>query len=258
VRDPRECLSAGGAIRTGASLDRIPGQFVPVLHDAVARVREAAPSASVYVYGSVATGVATSPGSDVDLLTIGLHADRAAEIGAQLTRQHGSVCRGVEIAAAKASDFAGDHDEAYGARVFLHHYCVHLAGSDFDRARSGFAGDRRAARGFNGDIGRHAAWWRRDLDRVAAADLGRRVGRKTLLAVAGLVSVHDTMWTTDREHAATRWGQVHPDLADGLDELYDWAEAHQSASHRRLVERLDSTVDVIVEQFRADIGLWQS
>jgi hypothetical protein len=43
--------------------------------------------------------------------------------------------------------------------------------------------------------------------------LGRRVARKTLLAVAGLVSVHDTTWTTDREGATQRWSVIDPPLS---------------------------------------------
>ncbi|MER7560383.1 hypothetical protein ABTZ46_25800 [Nocardioides sp. NPDC126508] len=40
------------------------------------------------------------------------------------------VCRGVEIAAMTPDDYAGEGDEAYGNRVFLRHYCAHLAGPD--------------------------------------------------------------------------------------------------------------------------------
>lgn len=212
----------------------------------------------MYVYGSVATGLARAPGSDVDVLTIGLPTERAVAIGEEMSAAFADLCRGVEIAAADESDFEGEGDGAYGGRVFLHHYCVHLAGPDLDRATSPFPGDRRAARAFNGDIAQHMARWHRELDHVDPAHLGRRVARKTLLAVAGLVSVHDGGWTTDRERSVRRWQQVRPELADGLEELLGWASGQGTATTQSLEDRLKTTVHQIVHQFAADVGLWQT
>jgi hypothetical protein len=55
------------------------------------------------------------------------------------------------------------------------------------------------------------------------------VARKTLLAVAGIVSVHDRTWTTDRELAARRWAAVDPARAAGLTTLLDWSDDRASA-----------------------------
>lgn len=256
MRDPAEGLTAAGLIRTGANAAQIPDRFSKLLNAAVRSVQVHSSAASIYVYGSVATGTARSPESDVDLLTIGLRADHAATIAARLSADSSQLCRGVEIAAGMAEDFEGAADEAYGGRVFLHHYCVHLGGPDRDRAITAFSGDQRAARGFNGDIEQHAARWRRDFDGADARQLGRTVARKSLLAVAGLVSVHDETWTTDRDEASHRWGQIHPELADGLDELLEWSALRSPATTVRLAHHLTTTIDQIVDQFAADIGLW--
>ena len=256
MRDPLEGLTATGLIRTGASRERIPGRYVDLLDVAATRIRADAPEASVYVYGSVATGAARSPQSDVDLLTVGLSSDRAATIGRSMSTDFSALCRGVEIAAAMKEDFERADDEAYGGRVFLHHYCVRLAGPEIDRATSPFPGDQRAARGFNGDIAEHLARWRRSLDNTDAEGLGRVAARKTLLAVAGLASVHDAGWTTDRSDAAQRWSQVHPDLADGLKELLDWSSQRSNATPARITHHLATTIERIADQFAADIGLW--
>ena len=255
MADPLEGLDRDGLIRTSASIDNVANQFRRVLDATVDAIRAETPAASVYVYGSVATGQAISPASDVDFLTIGLDNAVATQIGAIQSVRFRDLCRGVEIAAASPSDFVGDSDEAYGGRVFLHHYCVHLAGTDLDTATPGFPGDRRAARGFNGDIGRHLARWRDDVDTTNSAELGRRIARKTLLAVAGLVSVHDATWTTDREWAARRWSEVHPPLRAGLEELLAWV-AGDSADRQAIDRSLDGVVAVVVEQYAADIGLW--
>jgi predicted nucleotidyltransferase len=229
---------------------------VPIVEQVVREISAVAPDTSVHVYGSVATGTARPPTSDVDILTVGLPGARARELAARWSEEWRESCRGVEVAASMPADVDGDGDEAYGLRVFLHRYCVLVAGPDHDRATSGFPGDRRAARGFNGDIARRAEQWRRDLAGPDPAELGRRVARKTLLAVAGLVSVHDATWTTDRELAVQRWSQVEPVLAGGLGELLGWASHHGAADRAAVARQLGTTVAAIVERFAAEIGLW--
>ena len=256
MRDPLEGLTSTGTIRTGADRNRIPGSFVAVLDAVVEMASAHGPDVSVYAYGSVATGRAQRGSSDVDVLTIDLPAMAAEDIGSVLSDRSSEVCRSVEIAAGATSGFEGDSDEAYGGRVFLHHYCVHLAGPDRDLATAGFPGDARAARGFNGDIAHHARRWRQDVGTRSPDQLGRSIARKALFAVAGLVSIHDSTWTTDRDHAARRWSAVDPDLAGDLTRLREWTEPGSSPSNQQIAEILDSIIDPIVTRFDEDIGLW--
>jgi hypothetical protein len=256
MADPDEGVAADGTIRTGARRDRVPAAFEPVLAEAVASADEA--RASLYVYGSVATGTIHPGSSDVDLLSIDLL--QAAVLGQRLSARYADLCRGVEVAAATAADFAGDTHEAYGGRVFLRHYCVHLTGPDPSAALPAFPADARAARAFNGDLGQHLRRWRQELeDGTVAADLlGVRAARKTLLAVAGLVSVHDHTWTTDRARAVQRWSDLEPDLAVPLAQLRSWANAERHPDRDEVGRALadDGIVAVIVERFDRLIGLW--
>ncbi len=231
MADPEEGVAADGTIRTGAHRGRVPAAFEPVLADAVAYVGGC--GASLYAYGSVANGTVRPGSSDVDLLSIGL--PEAAVLGQRLSARYADRCRGVEVAAALAADFAGDTDAAYGGRVFLRHYCVHPAGPDPSTALPAFPADARAARGFNGDLGQHLRRWRQGLESgtVAADLLGVRVARKTLLAVAGLVSVHDHTWTTDRARAGQRWSDLEPGLAAQLGRLHSWATAERHPTARK-------------------------
>ena len=247
-----------GIIRTGADPDRIAAPFQPVHHAAVSAVRSHAPSAALYAYGSVVTGQAIVGASDVDLLTIGLPTTDAKVIGLQLSALFADVCRGVEISAAKSGDFVGESDESFGNRVFLRHYCVLLDGPDVHRPEHEFTGDRRVARGFNGDIGQHARRWRTALDAGGdPAQLARRVARKSLLAVAGLVSVHDHTWTTDRETSAARWAEIAPEHRVGLALLTSWVSTTSPAPPTEVIRgELDGTVEAIVSTFGEMIGLW--
>ena len=257
MRDPLEGLSEFGTIRTGADITSVAEVFRPVHQAAIADVRRSAPSASVYAYGSVVTGQARVGVSDVDLLTVGLPASDANVVAAQLSKRFARVCRGVEIATAQAGGFVGDSDESYGNKVFLRHYCVLLEGPDVHRPKHDFSGDRRAARGFNGDIGRHARRWRTALDAGGdSGQLAQQMARKTLLAVAGLVSIHDHTWTTDREASAARWSEIAPEHRSGLAQLVSWATTAPDASIEAVRDVLDGTVEAIVSAFSESIGLW--
>jgi uncharacterized protein len=256
VADPDEGVAADGTIRTGARRGRVPEIFEPVLAEAAAFAGER--GASLYVYGSVANGTARPGSSDVDLLSIGLPG--AAIVEQRLSARYADRCRGVEVAAATAADFAGDADAAYGFRVFLRHYCVHLAGPDPATGLPAFPADARAARGFNGDLGQHLRRWRQGLNSgtVAADLLGVRAARKTLLAVAGLVSVHDHTWTTGRSRAVRRWSELEPGLAAQLGQLHSWTERQHDPA-REDVERAlagDGIVAAVVQRFGSLIGLW--
>lgn len=258
MRDPLEGLTDEGLIVTGVARAMVPAEFEPVLAAVVERVTDIDRAASLYLYGSVATGQAVPGFSDVDLVTIGLARETASALAGELSIGFATLCRAVEIGASELGDFDGDSDGAYGGRVFLRHYCVHLSGPVVDVDPAGYQGDRRAARGFNGDIGIHAARWRRLLDQGDdVGNLGRRVGRKTLLAVAGLVSIHDNTWTTDRLSAASRWSEVRPDLAPGLDQLVGWADGTNEANADEVRSAVNGTVTELVRDFDSTIGLWQ-
>jgi uncharacterized protein len=254
VADPLEGVAADGTIVTGADRSRVPAPFEPLLADAVALAGEC--GASLYVYGSVANGTVRPGLSDVDLLSVGL-ADPPG-LGRIPLARYAELCRGVEVSAATAADLAGDSDAAYGFRVFLRHYCVHLAGPDPGAA---FPADARAARGFNGDIAWHYQRWRQALESGTVAEdlLGVRAARKTLLTVAGLVSVSDRTWTTDRARAARRWGEIEPDLAAPLGALLSWAtaECRPSSEEVQLALAGDGVVAAVADRFASLIGLWR-
>ena len=177
----------------------------------------------------------------MDLLSIDLPG--ASILGQRLSARYAGICRGVEFAAATPADLAGDTDAAYGYRVFLRHYCVHLAGPDPAIALAAFPADTRAARGFNGDLGQFLRRWRPELESgtAAAGPLGVRVARKTLLAVAGLVSVHDHTWTTDRSRSVRRWSELEPALTAELTRLNSWVSGKRHPHVRKPSARSRTT-----------------
>ena len=163
MRDPEEGVDEHGYIVTGVRADRVPAPFQPIVHAAVRTMAEHT-ACSLYLYGSVATGVALSPSSDVDLLTVGLDADVASSVAHTLSDQFRDRCRCVDVAVVQPADLVGDTCAAYGTRVFLRHYCAHLCGPTVHTRLPRYPADQRAARAFNGDIDRHAQQWLHELD----------------------------------------------------------------------------------------------
>lgn len=251
AHDPEEGVTPTGMIRTGARPRRYAAGHQRVLD----RLVESTPGdVSLYLYGSVATGTAVVPTSDIDLLTFGMTADVAAGLGRQLSEEATSTCREVAIAPAYTDDLQRADDEGYGLRVFLRHYCVHLSGPALhEELPEAFPADRRAARGFNGDIAEAAARWRSALDDGTSdpSRLGTAVARKTLLAVAGLVSVRDGTWTTDRRGAAVRWRTEDASIT----QLLDWLD-RPPTTHAEVRSALEGSVSHVVEAFADEIGLW--
>jgi hypothetical protein len=256
MRDPHEGRSATGMIITGVRLDRIAPAFWPIVEAAAEACGAGGTGVALYIYGSLATGQAVVGASDVDLLAIDL--EHATSIGSDLSERFSGHCRGVEIGMMSSGDLAGESDEAYGNRVFLRHYCVYVAGPDHHRPAHDFPADARAARGFNGDIGVHAQRWREALDGGDdPRPLAARVARKTLLAVAGLVSVHDGIWTTDRSTAAIRWSEIDPRLRTGLATLSTWSSDTSGARLDDVDVALDGVVARVVERFATVVGRWE-
>lgn len=251
MHDPREGVTPTGMVRTGASRAAMVAVYDEVLR---AAEHEVAEGGALYVYGSVATGTAVVPTSDVDLLAVGIASGEAARICAELSARFRTKCREVSVAPATWEELASDSDEAHGLRVFLRHYCVHLAGPDPGSELREYPADIRAARGFNGDIARHARRWRTTLENGGDIPaLGTRIARKTLLAVAGIVSMRDATWSTDRRASATRWNDLEPDSRVGA--LVAWLDV--PPRNPAAVDRaLRGPVTAVVRAFEAEIGLW--
>lgn len=257
MRDSAEGVAVDGSIVTGVARGAVSAEYEPVLA-AIRDQLEGYPAVASYLYGSVATGRAQRSLSDVDFLTVGLSADKAAQFGSELTVEFRSLCRGVEIAAAQAGDLEGTSDEAYGMRVFVKHYCVHLGGPDLSVGLPAYPADARAARGFNGDIALHLARWREAANRQDPARLGRQLARKTLLATAGLVSILDGTWTTDRELATQSYVRRQPERAAEMSLLWDWANRTTQPDHGTVLKvlRTDGVVQHVVDEFAKVIGVW--
>ena len=86
----------------------------------------------------------------------------------------------------------------------------------------------------------------------ALADLG-------LLAAAGIVSIEDGTWTTDRGTAARRWCERRPEDAEACALLLQWVDDDREATGAEVesVLAFDGFVDRVTQRFADTIGLWR-
>lgn len=233
TRDPGEGVDADGYLVTGAAVANVPPAYRPVLADCIATVTAAFADRldGLYLYGSVATGQATPPDSDVDLLalwTSTVDDDEVAAVAAALSARHSAMVREVGLARATPDSIRLDADQA-----FVKHYCVPLSGRDIRPELPRFRASRALADGFNDDLPTVVHRMRSTVDsartpqeRLAAT---RKAARRLLLAVATIESVSHSTWSTDRGTGAALLARHHPEWTDVAGRALDWSAGRGSA-----------------------------
>jgi hypothetical protein len=227
TRDPAEGVDADGYLVTGASVEHIPAVYRPVVADCVETLTAAfGPRLDgLYLYGSVATGQARPPESDLDLLAVWtstVDLGRVAAVVRALSTRHGAIVREVGLAQVTTLGLAGDAD-----RCFLKHYCVPLAGRDRRPDYPRYRPSRALADGFNDDLPSVVHRLRSTVDAAGTpaerAIAGRKAARRLLLAVATIESVSHAIWSTDRATGAALLARHHPEWTDVAARALDWS-----------------------------------
>lgn len=93
-------------------------------------------------------------------------------------------------------------------------------------------------------------------DGMADLDPGASLYLYGSVAMAGLVSITDETWTTDRRRAAQRWSHLQPEWAGEVMLLTDWSGGGSTPSATEVPLVLDGVIAAVVEQFGELIGLW--
>ncbi|MFD2077575.1 hypothetical protein SAMN05421678_11286 [Actinopolymorpha cephalotaxi] len=239
--DPAEGLDADGFIVTGADLVNVRGPYDAVLAD----VRTTAETAlgshlhGLYLYGSVATGQAVPPSSDLDLSAIVTDAgavETCRRLGAELSARHRSVVREVGISPGLLDDLVADNDAGRAERCFLKHYCVGVAGTDLRPGLPRCRPDKAIAREFVGELAPRIRQFTERLDAAATPaeveTVAILVARRLLMAAAVVYSIPDRTWTTARAAGAAMLGRHHPAYAVQVSRALAWVGPDRHADPR--------------------------
>lgn len=258
-----EGVDPDGFIRTSVAAANIGPDYAPIVADCVAALTQALGDdlLGVYVTGSVATGRAVPPGSDIDMVAlVADEADRTRvdDVATRLTARFSKVVREVGLGAVARSDVFADDLDGIGWRCFLRHYCVCVAGHDLGRdlapCRAGPAVALAFTAGIGDAVGGIIDRLRRGPGPGETAAIGAKAARQLLLAAAPLASVLAGTWTTDRAAGAMLIVDLFPERADEARTALAWYRAGTASGDvgsfvesfgvwvardlRRLVERM--------------------
>jgi predicted nucleotidyltransferase len=232
VRDPREGVASDGTIVTSVGAVAVPAAYHELLDDAATTLRQLIGEAlhSGYLYGSVATGQARPPTSDLDLLValVAPAGDGVARATSELGERHGHLVREVGISTVGVTTLARADAVGAAERCFLRHYCRHLVGPDLRAEFEPCRASIELAVGFNGDLAEALARLRSALtaaaDPAERATAGARACRRILMAAATLLSAREGSWSTDRAEAVDLIGRHAPELRPLAADALTWAE----------------------------------
>lgn len=238
TRDPDEGLDAAGLLSTGVALDRLRPAYAPVVSDCTAEVRRALGDRlhGLYLYGSVATGQARLPTSDLDLLAVSVSPVDLVVLEADLSARHADAVREVGISRVTLAEVWADDADGLGLRCFLKHYCVPLAGVDLRPELPPCRPSRELADALNGDLRAACRAWRSTLDRPGIV---RSAARRLLCAAATLESVEHGGWTTDRATGADLIARHHPEWTVTVRSALAWTVNPHDADPAAVRDLLD-------------------
>ena len=233
MRDPEEGLDGAGRLVTGARRERVPGPYEPLLAEAADAIDRAGGAGveGLHLTGSVATGQARPPTSDLDLLVVLTGSPATARtlhaVGEELAERHRDLVADVDLTVVTAAEVDADDARGLGLRALLRHHAVVLSGHDRAAAIAPVPCSATLAWGLAADA-------RPRLERLLAAAgsttpsplglLARRGARTALLAAAMLASVRQGTWTTDRDAGADWLGRSRQDLVPVLRQARAWAD----------------------------------
>lgn len=231
--DPNEGVGPDNLITTGVHAGRIPATYKTVITRVVSRLASLDDDIlAIYLYGSVATGMATPPTSDLDLLAVlskGRAEPMVRDIATELSEQHRDLVREVAIGTVLISDIWTDSVNGLGNRCFLKHYCVHLYGLDICQDVEPCRATAEVAWAFNHDIGEAVTSARTRLSNTTSpsqvSEISKAIARRVTLAATSLVSIADKTWTTDRETAARSIAKLYPGRGPSAETALRWCVA---------------------------------
>jgi uncharacterized protein len=257
VRDPREGVDPDGVIVTGAAADRVPARYAEALDDAVATLSVELGDVlhSIYLYGSVATGEARPPRSDLDLIVVLEQPapEAVARAAAALSERHRQLAREVGIGSVGLATLQRRDRIGHAERCFLAHYTVHLAGPDLRVTSPPCRATPGLAAGFNGDLGlvldRLRVALLEEDDEVARGRLAVRACRKVLMSAATLLSVREGGWSTDRGAAVDLVTRHAPALAPLAAAARRWCDEPQPGGTAEVIEIVDRLGGWLTEEY---------
>jgi hypothetical protein len=203
--------------------------FAPVVSEVVQKLSSAMPDLihSIYVYGSLAEGIAREALSDLDLTVIFMRelddvtAEKMAAIKSEL-EQHYSVISKIDIDPGVLSEvMLPASTDRWG--YWLKHHCVCVYGEDLRKRFEAFRPSINIAIAVNGDfltvLNGYISLMKPSLEPLKRHALQRAAARKAIRSTNILRHANDSDWPMTLEEHCVKFNDLYPALSEEMDYL---------------------------------------
>lgn len=226
-------VDAQGFITTNVTASNIPVPYLALVEDVKSTFSKVIGNQlnGLHLYGSVVTGLARPPGSDLDVLIV-LHRQPTETLSSQirtaeaaLTQKYSDLVRDVGVGVTFLKEIEGD---LHGIGCFIKHLCVCVLGERMQDALPKFKPTQTVAKAFNGDFEKARATYLSLLKTTPTegiSRLGNQISRKFIRTGFSLVSAREQSWTTDPQMACAAFAKYYPEKAADMQRVLRFSKA---------------------------------
>lgn len=213
-----------GFIATHVSALNVPMPYFEIIEDVKRTFGELIGDQlhGLHLYGSVVTGRALTPTSDLDVLIV-LRRQPAATLTSQidntetaLSRKYEQLVREVAVGVTFLEEVGND---LHGTGCFIKHLCVCVLGESLQESLPRFKPTQLVAKAFNGDFGALREKYLSLVDTTPPDEISKlsnRIYRKFIRTGFSLVTAREQSWTTDLNVSCEAFAKYYPDKADQM------------------------------------------
>lgn len=208
-------------IKKEVALSKIPARYKPIISDTKSALLKNFPEKihSIYLYGSVATGKAKSPTSDLDLLIVlntkPTQKTKTAlkDLSTLLSQKYQKHFREVGFAITYKSE-ALRSKETFALNFFITILCVKIFGDNLFPKDTKFAITKKLACSLNPDIGTSVEEAKKNIKSASKDEVVLKIQsmmKKIIRTAFNLVMVEENQWTTDLDEMTKIFVKHYPD-----------------------------------------------
>lgn len=252
-------LDCQGFIRNDCAFERLQPEFKPVVDATVLALVHQFPEqlVGIYLYGSVARGLAVVGRSDLDVSVV-LNTpigEEEREIFAQISGQipqHYPEISKLDIDPGHI-ECIWEREQRYYWQFWLKHCCCCIWGEDLADGLSPHTPSRHIAHALNGDLLTFTEQMRVPFSKMDDAAVVKVLGKKLIRAAYYFVAEQDNSWYTDLAHCTEVAKRYYPEQRDDLQLAYECAiracgcKASAFELYVRLSQAIMSAVENITE-----------
>lgn len=193
-------------IKKEVALKKIPARYKSIVDDVKSQLLEFSDKIhSIYLYGSVATGKAKSPTSDLDLVVVlkekptSKFKSELKELEKSLSKKYQKAFREVGFAITYKNEVLRGK-EAFGWRFFLTILSVKIFGDNLFQKEMKFSPSRKLARNLHSDIEKNIEETKKKIKNANSEEAKlqiKSIMKKIIRTAFSIVMEDENYWTTD-------------------------------------------------------------